>query len=152
MAIVRREEAWNPFRELDELSARMNRLFGLPRFSGNGEQEILAPSDWSPSCDVTETDKEYRVVAELPNVKKDDVRVTFEAGTLSIEGERKQEKEEKGVKYHRRESVYGKFVRRFSMPDDADEAKVDANFKDGVLTVTVPKAKAKPKPQTIPIH
>jgi HSP20 family protein len=108
-----------------------------------GEREELASSDWRPTCDVSETEKEYRVLAELPNVKKEDVKVTLEAGVLSIRGERKAEKEEKGARYHRREVSYGSFLRRFSLPEDADPSKVDASYENGVLKVVV--AKSAPK-------
>lgn len=145
---------WDPFRELDELSSRFNRLFSLtPWQRGDGEKEALAITDWQPSCDISETDKEYRIRAELPNVKKDDVHVTLEAGVLTIQGERKEEKEEKGERYHRREMSYGTFMRRFTMPDDADEGKVDAKFKDGLLEVIISKSKEKiGKTREIEVH
>ncbi|MGB9601732.1 MAG: Hsp20/alpha crystallin family protein, partial [Limisphaerales bacterium] len=83
---------------------------------------------------------------ELPEVKKDDVKVTVENGVLTISGERKFEKEEKGVRYHRIERSYGYFARSFSLPEDADAEKVSAEFKDGVLKVHVAKSeKARPK-------
>lgn len=143
MQLIRRPEAWDPFRELDELSNRLQRWFGAGR-SGDGEREMLATADWSPSCEIRETENEYHIRTELPNVKKDDVRVTLEGGILTIQGERKEEKEEKGVKYHRRELTYGSFVRRFAMPDDADESQIDATFKDGMLEIKIAKSKARP--------
>ena len=95
--------------------------------------------------DISEDDKEYLIKAELPEVKREDVKVTAEAGSLTITGERKFEKEEKDKKYHRVERSYGSFVRNFSFPDDASPAKVSAEFKDGVLTVHLGKTeKAKP--------
>ncbi|MGE3164312.1 MAG: Hsp20/alpha crystallin family protein [Planctomycetota bacterium] len=142
MKLVRRSGSWNPFRDMEDFSNRMERLFGLTRLE-NGERETLAPTDWTPSCDISESDKEYRIHAELPSVKKDDVRVTLEDGVLTIQGERREEKEEKGKKFHRRELSYGNFVRRFTMPDDADESQVEANFKDGMLNVVIAKSKAK---------
>jgi HSP20 family protein len=132
----------------------MSRLFGLTR-AGNGEHELLAINDWSPSCDISETDKEYRINAELPSVKKEDVHVTLDEGVLTIQGERREEKEEKGEQFHRRELCYGTFLRRFAMPDDADESKVNASFKDGMLKVAVAKSKekaSKPKAKEITIH
>ena len=152
MAIIRRRDAWDPFHELEEMSNRFNHLFGLTR-AGNGEGETLATTDWCPSCDITETDKEYRVSAELPNVKKADVHVTLERGVLTIQGERREEKEEKDTKVHRRELSYGSFLRRFTMPDDADESKVDAKFKDGLLEVAIGKSKASTtKSKEIAVH
>lgn len=135
MRLIRGPETWDPFRDMD---TRINRIFGLTKW--NDEGEALAMADWVPSCNVSEDDKQYRVRAELPEVKKEDVHVTLENGVLTIEGERKQEKEEKGIKYHRREFNYGKFVRRFTMPEEADESKVEARFNDGVLNVTIAKS------------
>ncbi|MBX3249975.1 MAG: Hsp20/alpha crystallin family protein [Myxococcales bacterium] len=132
----------NPFREIEELSHRLDRLFALGRWDG-GERETLAATDWSPVCDISETDKEYRIAVELPNVKKEDVHVRLQDGVLTIEGQRREEKEDKGVRFHRRELSFGAFVRRFTMPADADEAKVDASFKDGMLNISIAKTKAK---------
>ncbi|HLP78785.1 MAG TPA: Hsp20/alpha crystallin family protein, partial [Candidatus Paceibacterota bacterium] len=105
---------------------------------------------WSPLVDISEDDKEYRIKAELPEVNKEDVKVTAEAGTLTIMGERKFEKEEKGRRFHRVERAYGTFGRSFSLPDDASPAKVSAEFKDGVLTVHLLKDE-KAKPQQIEV-
>ena len=96
--------------------------------------------------DISETDAEYLIKAELPEVKKDDVNVTVQEGVLTIHGERGQEKEEKGKKYHRVERSYGSFVRSFTVPGDVDETKVRAESKDGLLHLHLPKSeKAKPK-------
>jgi HSP20 family protein len=89
--------------------------------------------------DISEDEQEYRIKAELPEVKKEDVKVTAEEGTLTIMGERKFEKEEQGRRHHRVERAYGSFGRSFSLPDDASPAKVSAEFKDGVLTVHLVK-------------
>jgi HSP20 family protein len=153
MQLTRRHETWDPFREMDELSNRMNRLFGLTRWPGNGGRELLATTDWSPSCDISETEKEYRIHAELPSVRKEEVHVTLEDNVLTIQGERREEKEEKGIKFHRRELCYGSFLRRFTMPEDADESKVDATFKDGMLDVVIGKSKQKAsKAREIAVH
>ena len=96
--------------------------------------------------DIIEDDKEWLVKADLPEIKKEDVKVTVENGVLTITGERKLEKEEKDKKYHRIERSYGNFLRSFTLPDGADGSKVNAEFKDGVLKVHLPKGeKAKPK-------
>ena len=127
-----------------------DRLFTLfkntqPR-NGSGEQESLTVSEWTPLVDITEDDKEYLIKAELPEVKKEEVKVTVENGLLTISGERKIEKEEKGKRYHRVERAYGSFVRSFSLPDDADGNKVNAEFKEGVLRVHLAKSEhTKPK-------
>jgi HSP20 family protein len=103
-------------------------------------------ADWVPSVDVSETNGEYQIKAEIPDVKKEDVKVTLEDGVLTIQGERKQEKEDKGKKYHRVERTYGSFVRSFTLPDLVDEEKVKAEFKDGILKLQLPKSeKARPK-------
>jgi HSP20 family protein len=111
-----------------------------------GAEEALVTADWAPIVDIQESDKEYLVKAELPEVKKDDVKVNINDGVLTLEGERHQEKEEKNKKFHRVERSYGKFVRCFTMPEDADDKKVQADFKDGVLNVHIGKSEAaKPK-------
>ena len=124
---------WDPFRELEEMSSRLNRGFNTV-------------ADWIPTVDIAETDAEYQIKAELPEVKKEDVKVTVEDGVLTISGERRHETEEKGKKYHRVERSYGSFVRSFTLPDHVDDAKVKAEYKDGVLHLHLPKSeKAKPK-------
>jgi len=136
---------WDPFRELEEMSDRLNRMFARPATRTNGKETMIV-ADWTPTVDISETDGEYQIKAEIPDVKKEDVKVTLEDGVLTIQGERKQEKEEKGKKYHRIERSYGSFVRSFSLPDVIDEEKVKAEFKDGVLSLHLPKSeKAKPK-------
>jgi len=137
---------WDPFKELEDVSNRLNRIFG--RFPARAEsgQEMLTLADWSPSADITETDAAYLIKAEIPGVQKEDVKVTVQDGMLTMQGERKMEKEEKGKKFHRIERSYGSFVRSFRIPDDADENSVKAEFKDGMLSVTLSKSeKAKPK-------
>ena len=136
---------WDPFRELEEVSDRLNRMFARPATRTNGK-ETMTVANWAPTVDISETDGEYQIKAEIPDVRKEDVKVTVEDGVLTIQGERKQEKEEKGKRYHRIERSYGSFVRSFSLPDVIDEEKVKAEFKDGVLSLHLPKSeKAKPK-------
>ena len=147
MNLIRYEPAGFPmFREMEETLDRMNRFFGRP----NGNKENLIVTDWTPTCDIQETEGEYLIKAELPEVKKEDVKVTVENGVLTLQGDRKQEKEEKGKKFHRVERSYGKFVRRFALPTEIDAGSANAEFKDGVLTVRVPKA-AVTKPKTIEV-
>jgi len=137
---------WNPARDLEDIQTRLSNVFGLPSFRKDGEKEFMTVAEWAPTVDITEDDKEYLVKAELPEVKKDDVKVTVENGILSIAGERKFEKEDKGKRYHRIERSYGSFARSFGLPDDADPHKVDAKFSEGVLTVHVSKSEsAKPR-------
>ena len=137
---------WDPFRELEDVSDRLNRIFGRPATRGEASQEMLGMADWTPSVDISETDSAYLIKGEIPGVKKEDVKVTIEDGMLTMRGERKMEKEEKDKKFHRIERSYGSFMRSFRVPDDADETAVKAEFKDGMINVTLPKsAKAKTK-------
>jgi HSP20 family protein len=137
---------WDPFRELEEMSDRLGHVlpsaFLPPIRSRKTTDGALTLAEWTPLVDVEETDREYLVIAELPDVHKEDVKVTIEDGMLNIEGERRREKEEKTRKIHRVERSYGKFVRRFKVPPDVEDKKVTAVFKDGVLYVLVPKAEA----------
>jgi HSP20 family protein len=129
---------WAPLCELERMHNRLERLFGsgpaLP-----GKEQALLPTEWMPQVDITETEKEFLVKAELPEVKKEEVKITVENGVLSITGERKLEKEEKGKKYHRIERAYGRFERSFTLPEGTEPTKVTSAFKEGVLTVHVPK-------------
>ena len=138
---------WDPFREMDDLQKRVNSIFGLtPQRPPNGKEETMTVAQWLPLVDITEDGHEYLIKAELPEVRKEDVKVTVESGVLTISGERKFEKEEKDKRYHRIERSYGSFTRSFSVPDDADDSRVSAEFKDGVLTVRLTKSeKARPK-------
>ncbi len=133
-----------------EVFARLNRIVGQPFVRSGSGNEMLAVADWAPSVDISETDAAYLIKGEIPGVKKEDVKVTIEDGMLTIQGERKQEKEEKGRKFHRVECSHGKFMRSFQVPDDADENNVKAEFRDGMLNVTLAKsAKAKDKAKAI---
>jgi HSP20 family protein len=136
MSLVR----WEPFSGVDEIFNRMLPVsFGRwPRITlpSNGEK-----LEWSPSADVSETEKEFLIRAELPAVRKEDVRVTVDQGMITIEGERKQEKEDKTEKYHRIESFRGSFSRTFSLPENASTDDIRCESKDGVLVVHIPKVK-----------
>jgi HSP20 family protein len=135
---------WNPFKETEELHNRLFNLFNLAPVRGSNGANTVA--NWSPLVDVTEDEKEYHIKAELPEVRKEDVKVTVENGYLTISGERKFEQEQRGKRYHRVERAYGSFTRHFSVPEDADDGQVSAEFKDGVLNVRLAKSeKAKPK-------
>ena len=137
---------WDPFRELEDVSTRLNRLFNQPFGRRLMEDEGSLLAEWAPAVDVQETDAEYLIKADLPEVKKEDVRVELQDGMLCLQGERKQEREEKGKKFHRMERAYGRFERRLALPSEVDPQKVAAEFKDGVLKVHLPKSpSAKPK-------
>lgn len=143
---------WNQLKDLETFQHGLDRLLGRSSvYWPEGQEKLMAVAEWSPLVDISEDDKEYLIKAELPEVKKEDVKVTAEEGTLSIMGERKFEKEQKGRKYHRLERAYGSFGRTFSLPDDASPGKVSADFKDGVLTVHLAKDE-KARPQQIEVE
>jgi len=137
----------DPLEELNELQGRLNTLFGRAPVRKEGEKrEALAVAEWAPLVDIVEDEKEYLIKAEVPEVRKEEIKVGVQDDVLTISGDRKYEKEEKGKKYHRLERAYGSFARSFTIPDDADGTAVNAQFKDGVLHVHLPKSeKAKPK-------
>jgi HSP20 family protein len=139
---------WEPFREMDDLLKGFSPLLGrLPARPLPGEYEFVPPAD------VIEREKEYLVKVDLPDVPKEDVKVVFDDGVLTIRGERKIEKEVKGEKTHRTERLYGMFERSFALPDDVDAKAIRAETRDGVLTVTLPRmAVAKPSPLAITIQ
>jgi HSP20 family protein len=138
---------WDPVREMAEIQNRFANLMGrTPVQLRDNSEETLTSSEWEPPVDIVEDEKEYVIKAELPEIPKEDVKVSVENGLLTISGERKFEKEEKNKKYHRVERAYGYFSRSFSLPDAAEADQVKADYKDGVLHVHVPKserAKAK---------
>ncbi len=140
---------WDPFAEMQSMfGPLMPRGLGLlSRLSGDGDTGL----EWSPSADISETDKEYLIRAELPGIRKEDVKVNLSDGMISIEGERRQEKDEKTEKFHRVERVYGSFCRRFSLPDHIRADAVRSEYKDGVLSVHIPKTE-KEKPKQIPVQ
>jgi HSP20 family protein len=141
---------WDPFRELEDMSRRLNRVFGASPLQRGGQEEMTYP-DWQPLVDISETPETFVITAELPEVKKEDIKITLENGVLTIRGERRFEKEEKGKKYHRVERAYGSFLRSFAVPESVDQEKVRADAKDGVLTVTLAKS-AKVLPRTVDVQ
>jgi HSP20 family protein len=144
---------WEPFKgcldrwkELEDMEKGLSTYLGRPAVRTEAGKEAMTAAEWSPLVDITEDDKEYLIKADLPDVKKEDVKLTVQDDVMSISGERKYEKEEKGKKYQRVERAYGSFMRSFTVPEDADGSKVSAEYKDGVLNVHLPKSeKAKPK-------
>jgi HSP20 family protein len=130
---------WNQLREMEEAQNRVTRfLGGFPTRRGTGETHSLAVADWSPEVDISQDEHEYLLKADLPEIKKDDLRVTVEDGILCVSGERKSEKEDQNRKFHRVERSYGSFRRSFTLPEDTDSKKVTAEFRDGVLQVHLP--------------
>lgn len=135
---------WDPFRDLGDFQKRLASLFG-------GEGMSLASfeeTDWHPAVDVAEDDDAFVITADLPEVKKEDAHVVVKEGVLTISGERKREKEEedKKKKFHRVERSFGKYQRSFRVPDVVDPGAIKADFRDGVLTVRMPKGK-EPEPK-----
>ena len=135
---------WNPFREFDSFFSPTSRFLTMP--------EMRNPNtEWRPLVDVTEDASEYLIKAELPEVKKNDIRITANNGYLTISGERKFEKEDK--KMHTLERFYGNFERSFNLPDNVKDDEIDAEFKDGMLMVHLKKNEIPQKDQKrIEIH
>ncbi len=118
---------------------RFGENFDLPSLFEDGKS-------WVPAFDISETDKEYMVTAEIPGINVKDLDVTLSEGILTVKGEKKQEKEDNGENYHRVERTYGSFQRSFRIPEKVEAETVDAAYKDGVLKLTLKKAEAiKPK-------
>lgn len=136
MAIVK----WDPWRDIEGLFDRYTKSMGWPQTRG---QDVLATGDWTPRVDIAETDQQFMIKVEVPEIKKEDVSVTVDNGVLTIRGERKQEKEEKNKKFHRLERHYGVFTRTFTLPDNVDETGIKASFKDGMLNIRIQKTEEK---------
>src|SRR6516162_2163742 len=148
MAILR----WEPFRDLLAMQHRMDRLFNeLGRDAPLYREEAASLSRWAPTADVYETGDNIVVKAELPGVDPKDLEVRIEDNTLFLKGERKLEKEVKEENYHRIERSYGSFTRSFALPSSVDADKTSAEYKDGVLTLTMPK-REEAKRKTIKIQ
>ena len=128
---------WDPFREMEAMLRDYRPLTARRLMRESGEGAL-----WAPVADITETDKEFLIKAELPEVKREDVKVTLQDGSITISGERKQERNEKGENEIRIESFYGSFSRTFNLPDNVDAKSIHAESKDGVLRIHVPKTEA----------
>ena len=139
MTLVR----WNPARELASMEIdRLNHM--LSDFYGGGRS-------WIPAVDVFETnDREYVLKAELPDMKSDDINITFDNGVLTLTGERTSDLDETHGTFHRSERAYGRFSRSFTLPATIDANRINASYKDGVLTIRVPQ-REEAKPKQIPV-
>ncbi|HLY52273.1 MAG TPA: Hsp20/alpha crystallin family protein [Steroidobacteraceae bacterium] len=146
MSLIR----WEPISAMDDMFKGFPAWFGRwPRLPGSPE----AGTEWAPSVDISETGSEYLIRASLPGVKKEDAKVTYEDGMLTLSGERQQQEEEKDEKFHKVESFYGSFSRSFALPEAIDDKAIRAESKDGVLTVHVPKTRIEArKPTTIKVQ
>lgn len=137
---------WEPFREMEEMFRHYSPFFSRA-LRRNGET-----GEWMPVADISETDKEYLIKAELPEVRKEDVKVTLDDGVITISGERRHEQEQKDANEIRVESFYGTFSRSFALPENIDAKNIKAETKDGVLRVRIPKtAAATPKAVAIEV-
>jgi HSP20 family protein len=137
---------WEPFREVEEMFRQYS-----PFFNRTLRRSGAEAGEWTPVADISETDQEYVIKAELPEVKKEDVKVTLDNGVITISGERKHQKEQKDANEIRIESFYGTFSRSFSLPENIDAKGIRAETKDGVLRVKIPKTEAA-APQAVSIE
>ncbi|HEU4517447.1 MAG TPA: Hsp20/alpha crystallin family protein [Steroidobacteraceae bacterium] len=138
---------WEPFRELDDIFSRYSPLFGHTGRAAARQEDAA----WAPAANISETETEYLIKAELPEVSKDDVKVTVDENVITISGERRKEAEHQDEKQHRVESFYGQFSRSFRLPEDADIGAIHAESRNGMLKVRVPKTPA-PKPRTVEVQ
>jgi HSP20 family protein len=145
MAIVR----WEPFRDLLTTQDRFNRLFNQTFSNVFGEDDVKLGT-WSPAVDIYENEQSVVLKAELPGIDPKDVEVRVENNTLFLKGQRKFENEVKEENYHRIERSYGSFTRTFALPGTVNAEKVEAEYKGGILTLTMPK-REEAKPKTIKI-
>lgn len=142
---------WEPFRDMDDMFDRFfaESMRRWPRQGG----ELQQAREWAPAADVSETEGEYLIKAELPEVRKEDVSITVQDGVLTLAGERRQEKRDESEKVHRIERFYGSFARRFALPENADEQQIRAESRDGVILIHIPKQQqVEPQPRQIEIR
>lgn len=142
---------WDPLGDMNNVVNRMLPSRMLARWSQLLGDDSTGSFHWSPTTDISETDTEYLIRAELPAVRKEDVKVTVDGGVITIEGERKQTKEDQGETFHRVESFRGTFTRRFSLPDNVDVTNIKCEDKDGVLTIHMPKTETSRQQKPIQI-
>ena len=142
MSMVR----FDPFREMAQMQDRINRIFG-DAYTRRHDDDLTQRGEWFPAVDIYENaNQEIVLKAELPGIVREDIDVRVEHNTLTLRGERKRDTDVKQEQFHRVERSYGSFSRSFSLPSRIDTARVRAEFKDGVLAITLPvKAEAKPR-------
>lgn len=142
---------WKPIRDIVSIQDEMNKMF--EDLFGRKSQRWTEPEDglWSPSVDVSETKDDIVLTAEVPGLKKEDIKLSVQDNVLTISGEKKIEKEEKDANYHRLERSFGSFCRSFTLPTPVQPDKIKASYKEGVLKVTLPKTE-EVKPKEIPIN
>ena len=143
---------WNPARESVNLQRRMERLFDEMLGQGlwrTGDEQSLRGA-WVPAINILEKDDAMQITADLPGLNAEDVEVTVEQGVLNIRGERKFEEAAEGETFHRVERLYGVFERNFTLPNSIDTDKIEANFENGVMVLTLPK-REESKPRSVKI-
>lgn len=146
MDILMSPTSRSALRSLEGMADQLNQLLAGKPVSRRDGDESMAVADWAPIVNVVETDSEFLIEAELPGIEKNDLRISVEKGMLTIAGHRMHEREEKGKRYHRVERAYGNFLRSFRLPDSVDDQRLGAEFKNGLLTIHLPKSeKALPK-------
>jgi HSP20 family protein len=136
---------WDLMRELSSLQDRMNRIWG--NVQDRGYEDVTSRGGWMPPVDIYETDnKEIVLKVELPGLKREDIDLTVEQNTLTIKGQRRPDDSVREQQYHRLERTYGTFSRSFTLPNTIEAAGVRADYRDGVLTITLPtRADARPR-------
>lgn len=137
----------SPFSALNDINRELNRIFDERPFYGPRTEA----ANWSPQVDILETDDAFRVVADIPGVKPDDIEISLHKGVLTVKGERDTVNEESNESFTRRERIRGSFMRQFNLPESADEETVSAKSVDGVLEITIPKSKS-PSPISINVE
>jgi HSP20 family protein len=129
---------WDPLREMEDLLER----YGRPRAAAGGaaqKSEHIAMADWRPIVDISESAEEYLIEAELPGVRREEVRVSVEEGVLTVQGQRDARADQDTRRYHRRERAHGHFARSFALPESADLDRINARCEDGVLLISIAK-------------
>jgi HSP20 family protein len=142
---------WNPWNDMMSLRNRFNRIFEGSMFPMTADNDVMSKFNWNPAVDVYDTDNTVVIKAELPGIDKKDLSIDVNGRVLTLKGERSGDNEVKEEKYYRKERFHGKFERSFTLPDDTDPEKIQAEFKDGVLKIEVPKPEEK-KPKQITVH
>lgn len=148
MEVVR----WQPFDGLNRIQSRINELFD-DTFAWDRAYPRSSAEVWLPPVDILESKDAYLIRAEVPGMKKEGFKLELQDGTLSLSGERKQEELADGVEHHRRERMTGKFTRSFHLPQTVKQDAIQANYRDGILEIHVPKAdEAKPRQIAISVN
>ena len=143
---------WNPMNDMFSIRRRMNHLFDEPfRPVALDDDRLFSRWNWHPTVDIYDNDDNIVIKAELPGVDKEDIHIDVNHGVLTLKGERNFENEVKEEKYYRRERAFGKFERAFRLPVTVDPKQINANYKDGILTIDIPKPEEQ-KPKQITVH